>query len=829
MEQTYYLPRYLSCDEFLNRATHNYNIARQAPIYGESWGNNRFLTYPKEISDLDQEVMLSMFELPHGIPYPNLDLLGQFYRVSREGQVPYTEVMGTTLSQFYPGWTPLIYHLMAEKVMNAASWQFPSSSHLRNMIRESSVTYSSVDKCTFKEIILGRSSDSRCADFCAWVQEKRREDQFEFPVDAMFCDVLYVDFPEHYMDEYYDKLRTNNPSPVRVKSGTPGEKSYMPIRLVFGGRNWIASIKWNITHEPAFLPTDDYFLLHTDNIQPDMRNFLENLPTLVSNTVGLNNFLFYLKDMYGLNVNVSGAHQTPRFVSISSVAVAAGFRYTDQGSASMNMITTGQPDLRGACFADGMWAIPLDQQKTEYKLYLISLIQSTRNCYITLMLCLMKNLFPDPDIMCDLFELCHSDTFSYLASLVNSCLEGKIAGNMNPSGIDSRQAMVMSLEHHGIGPATEGLRLMSQLIPNWPTITHGGARDLHQVRAFAAEQYAHISSARFVHPILAPNLSRILSVSSDVVDLLFYNRCLDDLETESVPVTAGLGPNQGLKDMILDLDPYHVSDEELINVRSIHGSSRKSSILEWGRLNVDLIEQLMFRLNKLAEKKMIDNFWFQRTSIYEGLRLIYKRTMNINTFKVQAIEHTIQKRSERIDLDIEHCAKNLRSGSDQMQENRLKRVDMMKSVVSKNRDISRVGQHQQVHDKIPGDNTARNRLLAEKRKAKKEAAKLRQGYIPGKEFQQIGKKKTLPAKPASHRRSGIKGDLRRVLDYKRYSQGELKAKVDDHQRGPGSRVNSKRDPQGELRVRVDYHQRGPVSGANSEPLGREVHWWEEEV
>ena len=307
----------------------------------------------------------------------------------------------------------------------------------------------------------------------------------------------------------------------------------------------------------------------------------------------------------------------------------------------------------------------------------------------------------------------------------------------------------------------------------------------------------------------------------------------------------------------------------LEKVRSQSETSLMHGVLEWGRLNINLIDQLMKRLKSLREKGRTESFWFKRTVAYDGLRSVHKRVMTFNTHKVQFIEEVIQKARERVLTGSEALVKKQKESLQTSEETRKKentqlRADLFQTIRSEDRDASRVAQHQIVHLKVPGDNLERNQKWSEKRKAKRAAKKNGEGYIPQKKFKSMmisGEIKPKPkhaANSLSHHKSTNprfadrrekKTDLRVKLDIK-YARAESassssrqETRVESSQPGsssslrgteyvsraraessqPGSQLEQHYSRRADYSSRDDYQRREDYQ-STSDPDRRVVSW-----
>ena len=109
----------------------------------------------------------------------------------------------------------------------------------------------------------------------------------------------------------------------------------------------------------------------------------------------------------------------------------------------------------------------------------------------------MRNLFPDPEICCNILEIDQREWTDFIITFIVRHLSET---NVNPhvkASATTRVDLFLSLREYENTP--EGRQMcgnppdhivkFAKLIPDWPTVVHGGPRYLHIVRQFFISQY----------------------------------------------------------------------------------------------------------------------------------------------------------------------------------------------------------------------------------------------------------------------------------------------------------------------------------------------------
>ena len=643
--------------------------------------------------------------------------------------------------------SPLAGALVYKMDNDPCSWQYPAKPLLVSMVwRETCLNEETLSKVQVREITLGRTSEENIQEFASYIKRKIKEAKDSYPVEIVTCHVGYIRISQSDLAKFKTRARDKIPHPVKAKAEkNPNTAFQVPSKITIGGRNWMAVIRFDITEVTGVDGDLQYLIFPSGTMQPSLVSLFETLPTMAG--IELSNDIMqavkYMDLVYGKKISF------PDILDLATLAKAAGWNTSVCDRFHLWMYFFGDYFNEFGMLLDGHWAQEWKNLCKPFRLVLLGLSQLLFSLFTVISGTLVRDLFPDPDIMCYLFELSQEDCYVYLVDLLVHLLVNKEVCTESEDS-RSRESLILSLVSSAGRPNDPKLQLLADLVPNHPCVSQGGAKFLHTARKEALRQYSIVQQISFSHTYLGPNLSRELK--EPLVKLCLYGRAVNppglvSWEKSEYSNLEGLRADPDLAQLVLQLDVEHCTNEEFLSLggHSAQGTSLVNAVSEWGRLNVSLIEVVMKRLVDISKEGMTDSPWFHRTVLYENLRLIYKRVMNQNTIRVPLIEDLIQKTRDRVQADSDTLVvKN--SGlpvisAERQSNNRQLRADLFRNIRSEDRVASRVAQHQAVHDKVPGDNHARNLAWKQKRKERKKRKREQDGklFIPDKVFKPMRK------------------------------------------------------------------------------------------
>ena len=648
------------------------------------------------------------------------------------------------------GGVPLIYSLLQD-VNLTTSWRQPSISCLNTVVQTRGASYSSVDEVAWREITIGKSSDTEVKAFQDWILDNQQLDLNDFNAAFTSFKLMTVYVSRGSFSRLCNKFSTwsKNPAPEYVPIFDVNDQGLMklPARLLFGnGSTWIGSLKLNFTE--VMIDGRRHFKLSLGTLSSAMIKLLEKLPLFCGHDAVDSRDLFEstLNQMYRVKIKL------PYAMELKNLALLAGWRERFMDMSTMALVLTGEVISHVTDNADQCWTQEYQSLPNEFQAYAIAVVRHGFSSYLVLMGLIIRNLFPDPDIVCDVLELTQSSAISWITGFISTCLRESTPYHEAFSSAKTRVELVLSIRKWTYSSSTvkrmkrepeENVKILAALIPDWSAVPYGGARYLHSTRSDFVRRFELLKKVEYNHASVSPNLTKPMTDQSKMNYLYGRGTTVTDVG-EPTNGEYGLLPNPQFADTICQLDPDVVSDGDLMHPQSQFNQNLIPALQEWARLHPQLISDLFQRLNKLPTT-IPHHFWMARTRAYDSIRLIQLRVID-SSLCVPAIDVIIRTRLQNV--EVQETKTELK----RILENQEKRVDVLMHKQSYLGSVPRTGIHQSVYDQIPGDFHNRNRQWAVKRKLRNERLQPSRPYnIPKRLYKQLKQSGDLASYLHEHR------------------------------------------------------------------------------
>ena len=475
----------------------------------------------------------------------------------------------------------------------------------------------------------------------------------------------------------------------------------VPVKLMIGcGRNGAICINFGFSEFRYLDRTIEHRRLHfqSTTIPAEILKFFGNLPPLYSVDAKKQKSLLVgmLEDLYDIEMDF-------KVFDLGALAVVNGCRMDDFSLFSLSALIRNDPFPVDVDSMDQNWAKDWDGLEPIMKTYIKEKFQLLFDTYAVLMGLLLRNIFPDPDVVLSVVENSQISFTSWFSQFIALALT---EANLNKPSyqLPTRFDMILRM-----GLDTGLLGILADLIIRVPVATFGGERYLHHARYyFLVKQYYVLSRVKLHRfPGEIPNLSKNLDKMT--FTLMFNREFVDDSGRQAYKV--GLLPSRQYKKSLYSLDP----DVDDVVCPLLGGNYVSANITEWGRLNVSRIPDLFAKLREMSLDDLA-KFWLPRIRIYSSLSDIYFNMKNIRII-VSDLERSLKMRKERIEFSYQ-CSEEKRLLQLQQQ-----RVNLIHQVSVSQSNKQRVGVHQYVQDILPGDSSEKNRLKASKRSKRMKRSK----------------------------------------------------------------------------------------------------------
>lgn len=721
-------------------------------------------------------------------------LMERFLEKSSENKLP--KVTDLEMLKFLPGGAPLVSYLEVDNATSQDGYQFPTQLYLEDLANRRSLDTETVSGVEIREITLGKSHELEVTYQLKWALDKIKDDKLKYPANFCSFDMKMVPFPINRYRELMKRGRNweKNPEPMVVPvQDNDLDTTDIPTRILVGnGVTWILSIRFN--HDLIENERGQAQLSLSLNPLPDaFMNFFSSLHLLVGHhTITLRNGLQeYLSEVYGVE------RELPPVMQIDALSTAAGWKLPATDRFSTNLATLGGLLYRGGemMWSGPRWAADWSKLPTEFKSYCIGNLRSDYSSYIVLISLLMRNTFPDIEMLCSTLELTQTQAIEWFTWLVSVCVGESVPEPGARLQAKTRQDLILSLRKYDYSSEPKKLYkepedtaiLLSKLIPDWPTVVHGGPRFLHSVLPFFVEQIQILQTLHKAHPYLAPHIKR--EIDDKFIKRCTYNRGMEREDVYEGTEDFGLGCKPELAEKIYKIDLAKLTDKDITAMADQTGQAKVLGILESVRLSIDTCTPLLRKLRTLDLDSVDYSFWLEKTSLYERLRLMHLFLLDKPTVAVERLEEEVHTRQQNVLQQEEET----RARDEKIVEKRKKREDLYQAnqIYAQGGTRNRTGLQQQIYGQVPGDHKQRNKKWRESKKKMYQKVKRLNNYIPRKEWKALGKKGERPARanPYNVRTEGL--DLRQVLVNKHEKSVTQAAQTIEYQ---GRLINSENDP-----------------------------------
>jgi len=304
--------------------------------------------------------------------------------------------------------------------------------------------------------------------------------------------------------------------------------------------------------------------------------------------------------------------------------------------------------------------------------YALGDIQFGFMCYNILAGLLLRDVFPDPEVLCKYMKCDQKRASDWFLEFVMVSLEGVEYHQRAEEEADSREEMVLSLRYRDerekffeFSPPL--IRLWTKILGRWPAPTSGGCRYLLEAREWFLVQARVLAEAGYTW---SKGL-RLNLPGREEEEHARFGLDQEDLERQdwSKPVESlrGLERPNGLRVPLLVLDMEKVKSKEIGERCTQIGRCQRWSLLEWARMNPREAVKFFTRMQR--------NVGFQQfyAGQYDAMRLCYRRMMDE---KAPVVEITEKRLRLAVLQSLEEESEGLRKCEEELKARKL-RVDRL--------------------------------------------------------------------------------------------------------------------------------------------------------
>ena len=361
-----------------------------------------------------------------------------------------------------------------------------------------------LEMVTVKEYLLGVTSNEGLQEIRRFTEHHIQKDYREFAIlgtsldceDTRMCDSDFARLTGSIpVEGEMFELKTVLP---------PGEKwVQVPTKIMFGnGMDWAVIITTIIITADETDRLQGQFARVLTSVDPDLVKLLHDLPV----PYGLGIRADVLKIEKLIRAITRENFEMDDFVDLSSWAVAAGF---NEDTFNMNVMAyelLGVPLNKRCSQGDNKWGHHWDSLPPALRVYALADLKFGFQAALILFSVMIKNWFPDPDIVLAFTRSTHREFGVWLGALILQSLKGvevkastlQVAVRSGDHSLIDSFLSLRYREKNGdqtmlsdAPPAR--VWILHRLYGDWPSITRGGCRFLLQARHWFLEQHAMLT------------------------------------------------------------------------------------------------------------------------------------------------------------------------------------------------------------------------------------------------------------------------------------------------------------------------------------------------
>ena len=565
--------------------------------------------------------------------------MSDYLQVSERGgmQNPQLE----TLHNLLPAGAPLLDFLSCT-MERPDDWNLPGRAEVDFWSYNRGITKEILSQVEVREIVVGLSTDEEIEEITSWFWDKYAIDQKILPTNVVSMDV------EEIKVTLYDTLRIAGRIPFKKGQlmsrkeepqihGQPEDRlQQLPVKVMIGnGLNHALMVSLDL-----FRDSKGRYVLNKIKAPDSVIKFFSLLPICTGVAVkhdveGVLKFYSLITD---LDVTMKG------FIEVSSIALVAGYALQARNMNALAMQVLGIVMNKMCSTADNLWGLRWSDIPDSLKVYAIGDLKVGHLAYSIISSIIMRDYIPDPEIF--MFYTGKFDqwlTANWFLNLLATTLEGTEIHDKSFKCAVSRSDLVKCLRFR----YSEDSALMDEspirvlmwdkTRGEWPSLTKGGCRYLHQCRSWFVEM-ARIwtrQGLRWDDGIKMPSVTgEIMHHATFKVSPVQIANCNFRDATHH---SSGLNRPGSLKVKKLELDPSTVKSFSIGKHCKKVNREQVPVILEWARENPTLIAGFL--------RRMGSDIQFQKfyRHLYDPLRHCYRRIFNCEALTVIFMEGVLLK------------------------------------------------------------------------------------------------------------------------------------------------------------------------------------------
>ena len=408
--------------------------------------------------------------------------------------------INTGKEQFLPAGAPLLDFLIHD-TRKPEGWKFPKLEDLEKYQANQGLNLGMLDKIEVRELVCAVSSEDEIAETREWIDKMHKIDQ-----DSFGSQMISLELEDNKVT-YYDTLRMAGKlsimpeNPVirshldkEIIHGWPKDGwRQVPGKIMFGnGITWTCLISLDLK-----LSEKGDYLLERMTVQKGILELLRDLP--VSSGLAIRRDVGGVEEFYSL-ISGTDVRLERGFIDLTSLAILAGFKF-HKNMTAMGVQVIGTLLNKTVSTGDDCWGTRWETIPAPLRCYALGDIKFGFITYNMLAGLLLRDLFPDPDVLCRYLNCTQSVAVNWFLEFLMFSLEGIEYHQGDEEAAQTREEMVKSLRFRDerdklCDISLPYIRLWTEILGSWPSLTSRGCRFLLQCRQWLPVQMRALARAK---------------------------------------------------------------------------------------------------------------------------------------------------------------------------------------------------------------------------------------------------------------------------------------------------------------------------------------------
>ena len=289
-------------------------------------------------------------------------------------------------------------------------------------------------------------------------------------------------------------------------------------------------------------------------------------------------------------------------IDLEVIALVSGWQMEDFTMTCMIVQIMGTILNRCVGFGDWKWGQQWEFISRSMKVYALSNLRATSAAVIVMLGIIIRDYFPDPDVLCKHLQLYQHDACHWFSELFLMSFRNKEINREAVRGATTREEFILSIRGRDLLGNLEDapdnkINLWVNLLGSWPTITTGGPRYILHVRYHFLHQIDVINDQGVTWDVK----SSIKVPNEDETTYILFGISKGRLTRANwnAPLISNhFGPVrlEAIQSKSLNFKPAATSHyRTIVDLCKTRQLSQRGAVLEWARGNPEQIQSSFYK------------------------------------------------------------------------------------------------------------------------------------------------------------------------------------------------------------------------------------------